>query len=72
MNVIEALTAAPRKTLEQMEYEHIPLVQHQQLVREAATVGIIFRDLLMKFADVHHAINHSRPVTHLDIKKAGM
>ena len=71
VNVIEALTAAPRKVLEALELDDLPLVQHHELVRSATKVGAIFRELLLKFADVHHGINHSRPVTHEDLRKAG-
>ena len=35
----------------------------------AAQVGATFSEAFLKFADVHHAINHSKPIKHDDLIK---
>lgn len=58
--------------MEEMSCEDIPLAHHQRLIREAANVGEVFREILLKFADVHFAVNHARVVTHTELERIGM
>ena len=66
--VIADLTSAPRKVLQALACDDLPISKHQELIREAAEIGNKFSDVLLKFAD---GINHSNQVTHANLHVIG-
>ena len=65
------LTTQPRRVIEQMASDDFPIAAYDRLRRRAAQIGQKFSDVFLKFADVHQAINHSNPLSELDIERAG-
>ncbi|XP_038062607.1 uncharacterized protein LOC119733099 [Patiria miniata] len=69
VEVISDLISTPRRVLESLSCDSLPLARHQDLIREAASVGKTFHEIFMKFADVHFAINHARVITQDDLRR---
>ena len=69
--VIEALTSVPLQTVEEHLTDDIPIGAQDRLLRQAATIRNNFRDIFMKFADVHHAIDHSAQIDPDEIQRIG-
>lgn len=65
------LTSEPRRILQNMSYDDIPLKCQQEFLREAASMGSKFEDIFLKFADTHHAINHARALSPDELKRVG-
>ena len=51
--------------------EDIAIANVCRLQREAAVIGNKFEEIFLKFADVHHAINHTNPLTDDEIQQIG-
>ena len=69
--VISDLTSAPRTTIECMAFEDIPIAKHLDLIRESATIGSNFNEIMLKFADIHHGINHCNSITDGSLHRIG-
>ncbi|XP_071796167.1 uncharacterized protein [Asterias amurensis] len=63
VEVIEALTAAPMKVMLENMTDDVPLAAHERLLMESANIKKKYSDIFLKFADVHHGINHARAIS---------
>lgn len=43
----------------------------RHLVRDSANIGRKYREIFLKFADVHHGINHAKPLSSHNIHHIG-
>ncbi len=68
---ISDLTHEPRRILQSVPNDDIPLKHQQELIREAAKLGSTFEDIVLKFADAHFAINHRRALSPDDLNRIG-
>lgn len=68
--VIEDLVTNPCRVIES-SLEDLPIAAHSRLERKAAQIGETFRNVFLKFADVHHAINHANKLNQDDIDRTG-
>ena len=69
--VIKALTAMPRKKVEENLTDDIPLGAQERLLRQSAVIGNDFMEVFLKFADVHRGMNHSNRVTSDELCRLG-
>ncbi|XP_038063374.1 uncharacterized protein LOC119734084 [Patiria miniata] len=49
--------------------DNIPIAVQKRIVRQAATCGSNFKDIFLKFADVHQAINHAEYIQEDSIRR---
>ncbi|XP_038062353.1 uncharacterized protein LOC119732823 [Patiria miniata] len=63
VKVITDLTSVPRSVIANAKSEDISIAALNRLEREAAVISKKFEEVLLQFADVHHGINHSNPLT---------
>ena len=69
--MIEDLMKAPLRVIESTTFDDLPIAVYNRLQRRAAEIGHRFRNVFLHFADVHQAINHSNPLSDLDIERTG-
>lgn len=65
------MTSVPSKVIANTKSDDISIAAIARLKRQAAVICNKFEDVLCKFADVHHAINHSNPLTDSEIQRIG-
>ena len=70
VEVIDALTAAPRLVILDHMTDDISIAAQQGLLRESSKIQK-YCDIFLKFSDVHHGINHARALTPEDIQRIG-
>ena len=51
--------------------DDVPLAAHERLLRESANIKKKYSDIFLKFADVHHGINHARAISPEEINQIG-
>ncbi len=68
--VIEDLVTSPRRVIEE-SLDELPIAAHSRLERKAVKIGEQFRNIFLKFVDVHHAINHANKLNQVDIERTG-
>ena len=70
--MIEALTSVPVQKVEENLSDDIPLAAQDRLNRQAATCRSNFSNIFLKFADVHHGINHAERLDVHNLKQIGI
>lgn len=68
--VIADIVSQPGRAVDELSAD-LPLAAGRRLERRAAEIRQKFFPILMEFADVHGAINHSNPLTERDIDLTG-
>ena len=71
LEVIKDITCQPRRAIEVLPTDYLPIATCNRLQRKGAEIHQNFYIIFMQFADVHQTINHANPPTELDIDRTG-